>query len=211
MIIKSNIKRLLQYRICLGKFQERGFTRIYSYNLGNAAGVSPEQVRKDFSTYGITGNKKAGYEISSLLVVLNELFGMEKTHNVIIVGMGNMGRALANYNERFITQHVYIYAAFDTDPAKQNKTSGMPVLPLSRIPDIVSKNNITTAIISVPAPAAQEVCNLLIELGVKGILNFAPVVLKVPDHIVINHINLSSEIEAIIYYLNERSEYQTTP
>ncbi|MCK5821290.1 MAG: redox-sensing transcriptional repressor Rex [Bacteroidales bacterium] len=204
MIIKSNIKRLLQYRICLGKFKELGFTRVYSYNLGNAAGVSPEQVRKDFSTYGITGNKKAGYEISSLLEILNRLFGMDKTHNIIIVGMGNMGRALANYNERFITQHVYIYAAFDMDPSKHNKTSGMPVFPLSKIPDIVSKNDITTAIISVPAIAAQEVCNLLIDVGIKGILNFAPIVLKVPDHVVINHLNLSTEIDAIIYYLNEK-------
>jgi len=206
MIIKSNIKRLLQYNICLEKFKELGFTRIYSYNLGNAAGVSPEQVRKDFSIYGITGNKKAGYEINSLLDILNRLFGMNKTHNVILVGMGNMGRALANYKNRFITQHVYIYAAFDIDPSKQNKKSGIEVMPMSMIPDIVSKHQITTAIISVPANAAQEVCNLLVELGIKGILNFAPVVLKAPDHIVINHINLSTEIEAIIYYMNEKLE-----
>ncbi|MEA1878744.1 MAG: redox-sensing transcriptional repressor Rex [Bacteroidota bacterium] len=204
MVIKSNIKRLLQYRICLEKFKALGFTRVFSYNLGNDAGVSPEQVRKDFSIYGITGNKKAGYEISSLLDILNRLFGMDKTQNVIIVGMGNMGRALANYNNRFITQHVYIHSAFDVDPSKQNKKAGIEVRPMSMIPDIVARNKITTAIISVPAIAAQEVCNLLVEIGIKGILNFAPVVLKAPEHIIINHINLSIEIEAIIFYLNEK-------
>lgn len=206
MIIKSNVKRLLQYRLCLEKFKELGFTRIYSYNLGNEAGVSAEQVRKDFSNYGITGNKKAGYEIDFLLDILNRLFGMDKTQNVILVGMGNMGRALANYNNRFITQHVYIHSAFDVDPSKQNKKTGIDVRPMSMIPDIVARNKITTAIISVPAIAAQEVCNLLVEIGIKGILNFAPVVLKAPEHIIINDINLSIEMEAIIFYLNEKLE-----
>ncbi len=206
MVIKSNIKRLLQYKICLEKFKELSFTRVYSYNLGNAAGVSPEQVRKDFSTYGITGNKKAGYEIDSLLEVLNQLFKMDKIQNVVLVGMGNMGRALANYNNRFLTQHVYIHSTFDADPSKHKKNADIPVLPMSRMPDIVSKNNITTAIISVPAIAAQEVCNILVESGIKGILNFAPTVLKVPDHVIINHINLNTEMEALIYYLNHKIE-----
>lgn len=206
MLIKSNVKRLLQYRLCLYKFKELGFTRIYSYNLGNEAGVSPEQVRKDFSIYGITGNKKAGYEIDFLLGILNRLFGTDKIHKVILVGMGNMGKALANYNEQYIAQNVYIYAAFDMDPSKQNKKAGMPVLPMSMLPDLVMKNKITTAIISVPALAAQEVCNILVEVGIKGILNFAPVVLKAPENIIINNINLSTEIEAVIYYLNEQTE-----
>lgn len=206
MIIKSNVKRLLQYRLCLVKFKELGFVRIYSYNLGNEAGVSPEQVRKDFSIYGITGNKKAGYEIDSLLEILNRLFGTEKTHNVVLVGMGNMGKALTNYNEQFIAQNVFIYAAFDMDPSKQNRKAGMPVLPMSMIPDIVTKNKIITAIITVPAIAAQEVCNILVEVGIKGILNFAPVVLKAPDNLIINNINLSTEIEAVIYYLNQKRD-----
>ena len=208
MIIKSNVKRLLQYRLCLVKFKELGFTTIYSYNLGNEAGVSPEQVRKDFSIYGITGNKKAGYEIGSLLNILNRIFGTEETHNVILIGMGNIGRALANYNKRFIAQNVYIYAAFDMDPSKQNKKSGMPVLPMSMIPEIITKNKITTAIISVPAVAAQEVCNILVDVGIKGILNFAPGVLKAPEEVVINNINLSIEIEAVIYYLNQSLKSQ---
>ncbi len=207
-MIRSNIKRLLQYRICLSKFKELGFSRIYSYNLGNEAGVSPEQVRKDFSIYGITGNKKAGYEIESLLELLNKLFGMDHKHNVIIVGMGNMGRSLANYNNHFIGQNAYIVAGFDIDPTKQNKKSGIPVFELNKIGSIINKHQVQTAIITVPTISAQEVCNNLIENGITGILNFAPIVLKAPKHIIINHINLSIEIEAIIYYLNQNNQFK---
>jgi len=203
MIIKSNIKRLLQYRLCLIKFKELGFTKIFSYNLGNEAGVSPEQVRKDFSMHGITGNKKAGYDIDSLLEIFNRLFGMDVIHNVVLVGMGNVGRALANYNNQFIGQNVYISAAFDIDPAKHKKT-GVPVFSMDKLSDHIIKFKISTALITVPGIAAQEVCNQLLENGIRGILNFTPVVLKVPDNVVVNNINLSTEIEAIIYYLNQQ-------
>ena len=204
MIIKSNIKRLLQYRLCLIKFKNLGYTKIFSHNLGNEAGVSPEQVRKDFSMYSIKGNKKAGYEIDSLLEVLNRLFGMEVIHNVILVGMGNVGTALANYNNQFIGQNVFIKAAFDTDPAKHNKKTGVPVYPMDQMSVLIPEYNISTAVITVPSKVAQEVCEQLIGNGIRGILNFTPVVLKTPEDIVVNNINLSTEIEAIIYYLNKQ-------
>ena len=204
-MIKSNIRRLLQYRLCLIKFKELGFSRIYSYNLGNEAGVSPEQVRKDFSMYGIGGNKKAGYEIDGLLEILNNLFGTDTTHNVILVGMGNMGQALTNYNNRYIGQNVYITAAFDIDPSKQNRKTGIPVYPMEKLGEIIKGFKVKTAIISAPAVAAQNICNHLIENNITGILNFAPIVLKAPENIVINNINLSTEIEAILYVLNKEN------
>lgn len=202
-MIKSNVKRLFQYRLCLLKFKEMGFTRIYSYNLGNEAGVSPEQVRKDFSIHGITGNKKAGYDIEKLLIIFNKIFAMDEIHNVILVGMGNIGKALANYNNQFIGQNVYISAGFDIVPAKFKKKSGIPVYPMDRLPEIIGRDNISTAVLTVPASVAQEVCNKLLENGIKGILNFTPVILKAPESIIINNINLSTEIEVILYYLNK--------
>ncbi|MBT3241616.1 MAG: redox-sensing transcriptional repressor Rex [Bacteroidetes bacterium] len=203
-MIKSNIKRLLQYRLCLTKFKELGYSRIFSYNLGNEAGVSPEQVRKDFSIHGITGNKKAGYEIESLLIILNQIFRMDEIHNVILVGMGHIGTALANYNNHFIGQNVYLVAGFDMDPAKQNKKTGIPVFPLDKLSELIEGFQVSTAIITVPPVSAQEVCNNLIDKGIKGILNFAPIVLKAPKNIIVNNINLSTEIEAIVYYLNQQ-------
>ena len=204
-MIKSNVKRLLQYRLCLVKFRELGFKKIYSYNLGNETGVSAEQIRKDFSHFKITGNKKAGYDIDTLLGLFNEIFGMDEIHNVLIVGMGNMGRALANYNNQFIGQNAYVISTFDIDPAKINKKTGIPVYPMEMMNDHIKRHNISTAIITVPGVAAQEVCNKLIDCGIKGILNFTPVILKVPDDIIINNINLSTEIQVIIYYLSQKN------
>ncbi len=206
MIIKSNIKRLLQYRLCLVKLKGLGFKKIFSYNLGNEAGVSPEQVRKDFSMHGIKGNKKAGYDIDSLLIVFNNIFGMDMIHNVVLVGMGNVGRALANYNNQFIGQNVFIISAFDIDPSKHNKKSGVTVYPMDKLNDHIQRYNISTALITVPGVAAQGVCDQLLSHGIRGILNFTPVILKVPDNIVINNINLSTEVEAIIYYLNQQNK-----
>lgn len=206
MIIKSNIKRLLQYRLCLVKFKELGFKKIFSYNLGNEAGVSPEQVRKDFSMHGIQGNKKAGYDIETLLIVFNDIFGMDVIHNVVLVGMGNVGRALANYNNQYIGQNVFIVSAFDIDPSKQNKKYGVPVYQMAELGEHIQRYNISTALITVPGIAAQGVCDQLLSLGIRGILNFTPVILKVPENIIINNINLSTEVEAILYYLNKQNK-----
>ena len=201
-VVKRNIKRMLQYKLCLLRFKELGFNKIYSYNLGEAAGVSAVQVRKDFSEFGIKGNKKGGYNIDYLITSLNDLFGNQRK-NVIIVGMGNIGYAMAQYGSRFIQKNIHIIAGFDIDPSKQKRSFGIPVYPMSEIPFIVEKNMVSTAIIAVPFQTAQEVCNVLVECGIRGILNFAPVILKVPDHIVMNDINISNELESIMYIIGD--------
>jgi redox-sensing transcriptional repressor len=201
--MKGNIKRLLQYRICLLKFKELGFSNVYSYNLGREAGVSPEQVRKDFSIYGLKGNKKAGYRIDVLMDKLNRLFGREEMHHIILIGMGNIGQALSLYNKRYIEENINIVAAFDIDPSKQNKKIGVPVYPLENMQEVIEKHKVKTAILSVPAMVAQSICNYLVINGIKGILNFTPVILKAPERVFINNINLGNEIESLIYHVNK--------
>ena len=204
-MVKRNIKRLIQYKLCLVRFKELGFETVYSYNLGDAAGVNATQVRKDFSVYGIKGNKKGGYNIDYLIIKLNQLFGDNEVKNVIIIGMGNIGRALAQYNPRFSKKNLQIVAGFDIDPSKQKKIYGIQVYPLDKLSEIIIKLKVTTAILAVPAQMAQDICNQLILFGVKGILNFSPIILKVPDEIIINNINLSNEIESIIYNIREKT------
>jgi len=201
-LVRSDIKRLLQYKLCLLRFKELGVSTIYSHNLGEVAGVTAVQVRKDFSAYGIKGKKRGGYNIENLLISLNHIFG-ESRKNIIIFGMGNIGRALSQYNERFIKKNLHIVAGFDIDPSKQNKSYGIPIFPPEKVTEIIKKDNVTTAIIAVPFQVAQEVCNLLIASGIKGILNFAPVILKVPGKIIIDNINLSNKLEGIIYNIEE--------
>ena len=118
--------------------------------------------------------------------------------------MGNIGRALANYNNHYIGSNVYIVAAFDIDPAKQNRKYGIPVFSMDKLSAIIQGFRVNTAIIATPALTAQSVCDQLVECGIRGILNFTPVILKTPNQVIINNINLSAEIESIIFHLNER-------
>lgn len=197
-LVRSDIKRMLQYKLCLLRFKELGVSTIYSHNLGDAAGVTAVQVRKDFSQYGIKGRKRGGYIIEELLLDMNKIFG-ESQKNIVIVGMGNIGKALSQYNERFVKKNLHIIAGFDIDPSKQNKSFGIPIYPIEKIEEIIKHHRVTTAIIAVPFQIAQEVCNILVAAGIKGILNFAPVILKVPEEIVIDNINLSNKLEGILY------------
>jgi len=197
-LVRSDIKRLLEYKLCLLRFKELGVSTIFSHNLGEVAGVTAVQVRKDFSVYGIKGKKRGGYNIDELLEALNMIFG-SSSKNIVIVGMGNIGKALSQYNERFIKKNLHIVAGFDIDPAKQNKSYGIPIHSLEKLKEVVQREKVSTAIIAVPFQIAQEVCNILIASGIRGILNFAPVILKVPEEVVIDNINLSNKLEGIIY------------
>lgn len=199
MQIKKNIKRLLLYRLCLVKFKEMGFKKVYSYNLGHEAGVSAEQIRKDFSHFGIKGNKKAGYDLDHLLDKLNSIFIKNEQQSVIIIGMGNMGRALSHNDCGFTEQKQYIIAGFDIDPVKIKKTYNIPVYHMNGLPEFISDHDIKIAILAVPSISAQEVCNKLVESGIKGIMNFSPVILQAPDSVTINNVNLCDELEWVIY------------
>jgi redox-sensing transcriptional repressor len=199
MQIKKNIKRLLLYRLCLVKFKEMGFTKVYSYNLGHEAGVSAEQIRKDFSHFNISGNKKGGYDINEVLETLNTIFRANESQSVILVGMGNMGRALSHYECGFTERKQYIVAGFDIDPVKIKRTYNIPVYPMDQLSSFIHDNAIKIAIMAVPAISAQEICNKLVNSGIKGIMNFAPIILQVPDDVIVNNINLCDEIESVIY------------
>jgi redox-sensing transcriptional repressor len=188
--------------MCLVRFQELGFERVFSYSLAREAGVTPEQIRKDFSTFKIRGNKRGGYRINDLLGSMNNIFGKTELQDVIMVGMGKIGNALAQYNCGFIMKRQTIIAGFDIDPTRFRKDKGLPVYPISDMPEFIMEHGITVAVIAVPAISAQEVCTILVDAGIKGIMNFAPVVLKVPVGIVVKNINLCNELESIIYTAN---------
>lgn len=202
MQIKKNIRRLLLYRLCLVKFKEMGFNKVYSYNLGNEAGVSAEQIRKDFSQFGIKGNKKGGYELDYLLERLNHIFKKNEEQKVIIVGMGNMGRALSHYECGFTERKQYIVAGFEVDPVKIRKTYNIPVYQMSHLQEFIEENDIKIAILAVPSISAQEVCSNLVNAGIKGIMNFAPVILQVPEDVTVNNVNLCDELECIMYMVD---------
>jgi len=198
MVIKKNVNRLLRYRSLLLKMQDLGFETVYSYNLGKEAGVSPEQVRKDFSQFGIKGKKKGGYNVIELLFTINNIFRKDELQNVILVGMGNIGHSLLKYRG-FKQRMIQIVASFDIDPSKYRKNCMVPCYPMEDLKSVVSDLDVKTAIVAVPDSAVQEVCDQLIAAGVLGILSFAPTTIMVPPHITINNISISHELESLIY------------
>jgi len=180
-----------------------GVEKVFSYTLANETGVTSEQVRKDFSEFGIKGNKRGGYEINDLLERMEEIFHHNKDHNMVLIGMGNLGLALSKYN-KFVQRNMNIVATFDIDPFKQKERSGIPVYSMSRLKEIIDRFKVKIAILAVPEISAQEVTDELIRHGIRGIVNFAPVLLKVPSDVVINNVNLCDELESVIYYVHKQ-------
>ena len=206
---KSCILRLCRYRRTLKDLKELGYVKIFSDNLGEATGVTATQVRKDFSLFGISGNKKGGYLIDNLIEKINYILGKDEIQKVILVGAGNLGSALTRY-KGFEKEDINIVAAFDADPAKNVKVNNIQVHPIKDVFDYVRNHKVRVAVLAVPSMVAQEVSEILISAGIRGILNFAPVTLKVPERIIVNNVNLAIELENVIYYVNarERNEKQ---
>ncbi|MGQ9620539.1 MAG: redox-sensing transcriptional repressor Rex [Bacteroidales bacterium] len=202
-IIKNSLRRIFLYRACLCRLKMMGVERVFSYSLAEEAGVTPDQVRKDFSEFNIKGNKRGGYDINELLEKMESIFHKHKEHNIIIIGMGNLGLALSKYS-KFIQRNLNIVATFDIDPFKQKARTLLPVYGMERLKEIVQRFKVKVAIIAVPEISAQQVCEELVKLGIKGIVNFAPARLKTPPDVVVNNVNLCDELESVIYYVHNQ-------
>jgi redox-sensing transcriptional repressor len=189
------------YRACLARLKMMGVEKVFSYTLANETGVSSDQVRKDFSEFNIKGNKRGGYDIDRLLETMETIFHRNKDHNIVLIGMGNLGMALSKYS-KFVQRNMNIVATFDIDPFKQKIRSDMPVYSMSRLKEIIDRFSVKVAILAVPEISAQQVADELIRYGIKGIVNFAPVILKVLPDAIINNVNLSDELESVIYYVH---------
>jgi redox-sensing transcriptional repressor len=202
---RTCIIRLSQYRNAIIRLKALNFVRVFSDNLADAAGATAAQVRKDFSLFGITGNRRGGYAVDELIQQLNKILGKDHYQDFVLVGIGNIGRALLHY-AGFEKSGIRVVAGFDIDPGKFSETDTVPILPLEKMHDYIVTNGIKLAIITVPDYAAQQVLELLRSAGIKGILNFAPINLRESPDCVINNINLVTELENIIYFVNAREK-----
>jgi len=198
---KLCIMRLSKYKSALYRLKSLGFVRIFSDNLADAVEVTSSQVRKDFSIFDISGNKRGGYKIDELIEKINTILGKDELQKVVIVGLGKLGSALTQYTG-FEKEGIKIVAAFDIDALKFKRKEKTPVLPLEDLPEFVRKNNIKIGIITVPATSAQQAVDIMLSTGIKGILNFAPIQLRGNDDCLINNVNLEVELENLIYFVN---------
>ncbi|OGX26669.1 MAG: hypothetical protein A2Y03_08490 [Omnitrophica WOR_2 bacterium GWF2_38_59] len=200
-LAKLSVMRLFQYKEFLIRAKSIGIKNLFSDDLAEAMGTTSTQVRKDFSLFGLSGNKRAGYKLDDLLAQLNELLGKNEKQRVVIVGAGNIGRALMKY-EGFYKDGLEIVALFDSDPNVYNETATPPVLPLEHLYEFVNRNKIEVGVIAVPYHAAQQVLDIMILAGIKGVMNFAPIALRAPKDLYINDVNLKLELESVAYFVN---------
>jgi redox-sensing transcriptional repressor len=200
---RNSLNRIFLYRSCLNRLRLMGVERVFSYTLATETGVTPAQVRKDFSEFNIKGSRKGGYDIEELLGKMEKIFYGNKEHSIILVGMGNLGQALSKYS-MFIARNMNILATFDIDPFKLKQKTVIPIYPMDKLKEIISKFKVRVAIVTVPEISAQEVADTLIRHGIKGIVNFAPVLLKSPSDVIINNVNLCDELERVIYYVHKQ-------
>lgn len=199
------IIRLSRYKNALKRLRALGFVKVFSGNLADAAGVTSSQVRKDFSLFGITGNRRGGYKVDELIFKIREILGKNELQKVVIVGVGHIGNALMRY-KGFEAGGIKIIAGFDIDPSKYTRTTEVPILPLDDFRKFVQEHQIKIGILSVPDVAAHHVSEIMISAGIKGILNFAPIQLRAADDVVIGNINLEVELENLIYFVNAQDK-----
>jgi redox-sensing transcriptional repressor len=200
-IPRKTIYRLSVYLRCLARLKENNLETVSSEALAKVAGVKPTQLRKDLAHLGQFGTRGLGYDVAELSQRISDELGTTRLQPVILIGVGHLGLALMSYRG-FEKEGFEIAAAFDVEPSRRReKDISQPILPMEELPAFVQKRGIKMAIVAVPAAVAQEVTNLLVKCGIMGILNFAPIVLAVPEEVMVNNVNVAIELENLSYFI----------
>ncbi|MCD2256749.1 redox-sensing transcriptional repressor Rex [Agrilactobacillus fermenti] len=201
-IPKATAKRLPLYYRYLNFLNDADKKKVSSTELSEAVKVDSATIRRDFSYFGALGKRGYGYDVNDLLNFFKKILNQDRLTNVALVGVGNLGHALLNYNFRQ-TNSIRISAAFDNNEAITGTIqSGVPIYPMVELVEQLKDQQIDIAILTVPNPAAQDVTNQLVEAGVRGILNFTPLRLSVPDHVRVQNVDLANELQTLIYFLD---------
>ena len=201
IISKATIDRLPRYFRTLRLAQDEGIDVISSEELGRRLGITPEQIRKDLASFGQFGKKGVGYYVNELKRNVGSILGLDHHWNIAVVGIGHLGAALANY-QNFVTLGFRLVALFDQDPKVIGTVQNhVKVEDISDLPRIVRDRHVDIGIIAVPAAFAQDVADRLVAAGVKGIWNFAPIKMQVPDSMHIVNEDLSVGLSRLSYHI----------
>jgi redox-sensing transcriptional repressor len=204
-IPEATVSRLPVYLQALTTLAEDGVATVSSEELAAAAGVGSAKLRKDLSHLGSYGTRGVGYDVQYLVYQISRELGLTQDWRVVIVGVGNLGHALANYGG-FTSRGFTVVALVDADPKVVGETvAGLPVLPLGELDTVVSELRVQIGVVATPGPVAQEVCDRLVSAGVTGVLNFAPCVLTVPDGVMVRRVDLSTELQILAFHEQRRA------
>ena len=206
-IPEATIRRLSRYSRCLEQMDEKGEKVISSAQLASKCMVNAAQVRKDLAYFGEFGIRGVGYYVKDLLNDIKRILGLNKEWRMALIGVGDLGSALLSYKD-FLKQNYKIVAAFDIDPQKVigrvSEKLGKPVeiLHINRLKEVAKERKIEIGIIAAPPSEAQKVANLLVEAEIRGILNFAPAQIKVPEGFVVKDVFFTNILDNLAYLLS---------
>jgi redox-sensing transcriptional repressor len=204
-IPEATVARLPIYLRALTTLVDRDVTTVSSEHLASAAGVNSAKLRKDLSYLGTYGTRGVGYDVNYLRYQIARQIGLTQDWSVVIVGIGNLGHALANYSG-FGSRGFQIAALLDSDPARLGEKVGdLEISPIEDLEEIVRERHVSIGVIATPETNAQDVCDKLVAAGVRSILNFAPTVLSVPEQVDVRKVDLSIELQILAYHEQRKS------
>lgn len=202
-ISQAVVSRLPRYFRYLGELKDEGIERISSQELSDIMHVTASQIRQDFNNFGGFGQQGYGYKVEYLYEEIGKLLGLDRTHNLIIIGAGNLGQALANYMN-FERRGFLFRGMFDNNPALYGKEiKDMKIMPMEEMESFVKENQIDIAVLTIPKNSAVAVAERLVSYGIRGIWNFAHVDLNVPKGIQVENVHLSDSLMKLAYNINQ--------
>ena len=214
VIPDATVSRLPMYHRSLLSLTARGVLLVSSEELAEASGVSSAKLRKDLSFLGSYGTRGVGYEVEFLLYQIARALGLTQVWPVVIVGIGNLGNALAGY-PGFASRGFSVVGLFDTDPARVGETvtvagKEIVVSDISKLPQVVLSSGESIGVIATPETAAQEVCDVMVRNGITSILNFAPVLIEVPAGVDVRRVDLATELQILAFHEQRKSQSALT-
>lgn len=200
------VKRLPKYYQYLTDLQDQHIEKISSKELAAMMGLTASQIRQDLNSFGAYGQQGYGYKVKELKEAIRKILGLDLQYNCIIIGSGNLGHAIVNY-ERFKEEGIHFKAMFDVVPDQIGKKVGnVTVYHMDDLDAFVAHHKIDICILSVPQKVGQETTDRVVELGIKAILNFVPLDLTVPDDVVVESVNITDSLFTLTYLINEEDD-----
>lgn len=201
-ISQAVITRLPRYYRYLGDLKDAGVERVSSQELSHIMRVTASQIRQDFNLFGGFGQQGYGYNVDYLYVEIGKILGLHKSHNLILIGAGNLGQALANYMN-FEKRGFIITGIFDINPDLVGKcVRNIPIQPMENMRGFIQENDVDIAVLTIPKAGAVKVAEQLVECGIRGIWNFAHVDLEVPEDVLVENVHLSDSLMKLSYRIS---------